>query len=358
MMLTKRIVRIVSLLVITMVAWSASQAATSVSLRELASSIMVSGKSYGYLPDHITGEFTITSTLTGVYVIGNDTLVARDSEQCAPQWYSHPDNAKWAKDFVGSFREYDDVSNFAQNNWVLIKMPSGKNAADYLNTTFSNVTGTVDVSNTFDIVIEATGVGNPTVVNGVTPPLNKYTMANFNYEDGVYCNRNLWNEAVPTFFVVPKPGEVAKITFVYYSDATTVETPVNTPYKGAGTVDLSLLQSGSMAVGEVVDMIALITTIGEENDGVIQASPRRPKDVTDLPVIFQHDFDFNGYKIYPLEIKEKIPTAISKVDTKAEPVGVSYYNLAGVASREPFTGVNIVVTTMSDGSRQSEKRVY
>ena len=70
-MLTKRIVRIVSLLVITMVAWSASQAATSVSLRELASSIMVSDKNYGYLPDHITGEFTITSTLTGVYVIGN-----------------------------------------------------------------------------------------------------------------------------------------------------------------------------------------------------------------------------------------------------------------------------------------------
>lgn len=358
MMLTKRIVRIVSLLVITMVAWSASQAApTRVSLRELASSIMVSGKDYGYLPDHIDGDFTITSTLTGVYVIGNDTLVARDSEQCAPQWYSHPDNAKWVEAFVGSFREYDDVSNFAQNNWVMIKMPSGINAAGYLNTTFSNVTGKVNVKNTFDIVIEATGVGDPTVVNGETQ-FNKYTMANFNYEDGVYCNRNLWNKAVPTFFVVPKPGEVAEITFVYYSDATTVETPVNTPYKGAGTVDLSLLQSGTMEVGEVVDMIALITTIGEENEGVIQASPRRPKDVTDLPVIFQHDFDFNGYKIYPLVINKKIPTAISKVETKAEPVGVSYYNLAGVASREPFTGVNIVVTTMSDGSRQSEKRVY
>ena len=36
-------------------------------------------------------------------------------------------------------------------------------------------------------------------------------------------------------------------------------------------------------------------------------------------------------------------------------VGVSYYNLMGVKSDKPFDGINIVVTTYSDGSRTSKK---
>ena len=37
---------------------------------------------------------------------------------------------------------------------------------------------------------------------------------------------------------------------------------------------------------------------------------------------------------------------------------VRYYNLNGVESTEPRQGVNIKVTTYSDGTRQSEKVVY
>lgn len=36
---------------------------------------------------------------------------------------------------------------------------------------------------------------------------------------------------------------------------------------------------------------------------------------------------------------------------------VKYYNLQGVASEEPFSGVNIVVTTYSDGSHKTAKKV-
>ena len=34
---------------------------------------------------------------------------------------------------------------------------------------------------------------------------------------------------------------------------------------------------------------------------------------------------------------------------------VRYYNLMGVESDKPFDGINIVVTTYSDGSRTSKK---
>jgi len=50
-------------------------------------------------------------------------------------------------------------------------------------------------------------------------------------------------------------------------------------------------------------------------------------------------------------------TAISTVAGDRQAQSVRYYNLAGVESSEPQPGVNIKVTTWSDGSRTSEKVV-
>ncbi len=42
-------------------------------------------------------------------------------------------------------------------------------------------------------------------------------------------------------------------------------------------------------------------------------------------------------------------------EAKCQVAGVKYYNLAGMASDKPFDGVNIIVTTYTDGSRSSAK---
>ena len=47
--------------------------------------------------------------------------------------------------------------------------------------------------------------------------------------------------------------------------------------------------------------------------------------------------------------------AITTVSGEKQAVSVRYYNLAGVESAEPQQGVNIKVTTYSDGTRSSEK---
>ncbi len=47
--------------------------------------------------------------------------------------------------------------------------------------------------------------------------------------------------------------------------------------------------------------------------------------------------------------------AITTIAGDKQAVSVRYYNLAGVESAEPFKGVNIKVTTYSDGSRTTEK---
>ena len=46
---------------------------------------------------------------------------------------------------------------------------------------------------------------------------------------------------------------------------------------------------------------------------------------------------------------------ITTIDDDKQVSGVKYYNLAGVESAEPQQGVNIKVTTYSDGTRSSEK---
>lgn len=48
-------------------------------------------------------------------------------------------------------------------------------------------------------------------------------------------------------------------------------------------------------------------------------------------------------------------TAITTVNSGKQVAGVRYYNLAGVESAEPQQGVNIKVTTYSDGTRKCEK---
>ena len=46
---------------------------------------------------------------------------------------------------------------------------------------------------------------------------------------------------------------------------------------------------------------------------------------------------------------------VQDMATSRTVTSVRYYNLTGVESSQPFDGINIVVTTYSDGSRSSKK---
>ena len=49
-------------------------------------------------------------------------------------------------------------------------------------------------------------------------------------------------------------------------------------------------------------------------------------------------------------------TAVNGIAAKAV-TGIKYYNLAGVESLRPFNGINVVVTTYSDGTTSTSKMV-
>ena len=52
-----------------------------------------------------------------------------------------------------------------------------------------------------------------------------------------------------------------------------------------------------------------------------------------------------------------ISTGVEDVDAEKTVAGVTYYNLLGMSSDRPFEGVNVVVTTYTDGTKSSKKIV-
>lgn len=69
---------------------------------------------------------------------------------------------------------------------------------------------------------------------------------------------------------------------------------------------------------------------------------------------------FSVIMIYPFEFNpnndDNIVTRIENIVVgNGEVKNVKYYNVAGIESDVPFEGVNIEVTTYTDGSRTSRK---
>ena len=76
--------------------------------------------------------------------------------------------------------------------------------------------------------------------------------------------------------------------------------------------------------------------------------------------VFAYEYDTNNANAGTMEVivswdPSEIVTAIDDVQTDAAPVSVRYLNAAGMSANEPWQGVNIVVTTLSDGSQTVTK---
>lgn len=56
------------------------------------------------------------------------------------------------------------------------------------------------------------------------------------------------------------------------------------------------------------------------------------------------------------DIQDEV-TGVNDVTTSKKVASVTYYNVAGMNSEKPFDGINIVVTTYSDGSKRTTKTI-
>lgn len=69
---------------------------------------------------------------------------------------------------------------------------------------------------------------------------------------------------------------------------------------------------------------------------------------------------YGRYKntVFTIDGADTYVTGVNTADVSSKTVeAVKYYNVAGIASTEPFEGLNIVVTRYTDGTTSTAKRV-
>ena len=320
----------------------------------------------GIILNGTKGDFyTITHKLYGVYVPPRykNVVFAKDNNNNVNK--SEPTDAQVAND-----KMYDNFDDFDQSNWIKILFPVGYDASAYegKEITGRTVTGRINV---------ASAPGGPVGIYIDVDPENPPTAgAAFNYQGNMYNCANFVQQD-EYFFVKPKNLEYCNIQWAVYNGDNKFYVPKKSYWPGSFKVDMTLWEEqtddNSVTANDVF-------TVGEayEFPAIIQFSVDYQIGLNIDPG-FDGDFNYGmpglknfevgqagtlpeGYRnvvVYPLRITQEVITAIDEVDaTRGEVESVHYYDLQGRMSDKPLRGVNIKVTTYSDGTTTREKVLH
>lgn len=122
----------------------------------------------------------------------------------------------------------------------------------------------------------------------------------------------------------------------------------------------SIVEGGANGAWYKVDSdisFAGICEMAETFDGVVTVEIYLVNgDVTSVNELSNSNYYIT--KVSHTIVKDQtISTGVEDVDAEKTVAGVTYYNLLGVSSDRPFEGVNVVVTTYTDGTKSSKKIV-
>lgn len=332
-----------------------------------------------------------TTTAENQYTIA-DQLIAvhyKDAQNDAGEHYlwckdqgnvSISKTEKTGDDQIDYLKDVTKVQNgdWDQSNWVVLKFTNPTNVetisgavGKYINP--ASITGhyTDCVNFTITLPNGADLVGKVGDKADFTP--NVYCPVNF-----LDKNLNIGGGQGPVgaetgehyFFMNPKIQEVATVTYAVWN-GTCFVIPAKAGGNNQGDFDGAFSVAWTYnAYGDQKDNLqaktayrftAVLNTVdaklnsyantgakaGENAAGTVEGKEVEPQ---------------AGKVVYALDLNggtgsDNIITAIQDVadGTGKAVAGVKYYNLAGIESDRPFEGVNIVVTTYTDGSRSSSK---
>ena len=340
-----------SILTILLAVAASAQTATNMSLG-------------GIVLNGTKGEFyTITNKLYGVYVPPRykNVVFARDNNNNV----NKSDPADYPSDKI-----YDNVADFDQSNWIQILFPEGTDASGFAGKEIPNhtITGRVNVVSTIPqgpvgLYIEASPDIDSTSYSSSSFNGNLYNCANFVQQE--------W------FFVKPKNLEYCNIHWAVYNGDNMFYVPKASDFPGSFKVNMALWEQqtddNSVTAGDVFQ-----PGYAYEFPAIIQFSVDYQVGLNIDPG-FDGDFNYGmpglknfevgqagtlpeGYRnvvVYPLRITQEVITAIDVVDaTRGEAESEQYYDLQGRMSTTPLKGVNIKVTTYTDGSTSREKVLH
>ena len=261
--------------------------------------------------------------------------------------------------------------NYDQSNWVLVEVTK----ADYLAFNKKNHKVTSIVGGNFnasdvDPIIEAVSVYDSN--NTRIYPVINYGEAGDDYVPNTYCAVNFMtsytddftgnsiaagaNAAKPGnyFFVNPKPQEYCSAVWaVWDAENWAFYVPAHDGNNNREDFDGGFIINLAYNEGDIQDKKDLVdqkmynfTAIVKKS---MQMAPRHRVNANTKVTSDQ-------YTVYPLELnKGSVVTSVSDVQAPKTVQHVGYYNLAGIETSEPQAGLNIVVTTYTDGTTQTAK---
>ena len=233
---------------------------------------------------------------------------------------------------------------YTQNNWMLVSLPTDLYNQVNEKSIITSITGSL--AEKFNLAMEATNVEAGEATDFVP---NTYCPINFMAASSVKGE----NSTSTYYFATPKANEYAKVVWAVY-DATdgifcipAHEGGINGQgFKAAFRVNYSLNTNAApvLADGRMYEFDALV-----KETAPTKVAPRKiGYDSTVEPKA--------KYVVYPLNLEAgNVSTGVNDVNSAKEVKGVSYFNMMGVESAQPFDGVNIMVTTYTDGTQSAAK---
>lgn len=281
------------------------------------------------------------------YQVNDEMVVAKKFQKNGKNYIVVKDAAKAVRNF--STPAADDKffningnkqEEYAQNNWMLVSLPVELYNQVNEKNTVTSITGTLTEKT--NVAMEATKVVFEDVTNYFTP--NTYCPINIVGASSVKGNNPAYTSSY--YFATPKANEYANVVWASYDGYMDVfhlpshEGSVNVQeFEASFYVDYSLnsVDNPALTDGDVYSFEALVK---EETV---------PSHVSGASTKFV---------VYPLDLDAtKVATGVNDVNSAKEVKGVSYFNMMGVESAQPFDGVNIMVTTYTDGTSSATKVV-
>ncbi|WP_407403272.1 hypothetical protein [Sodaliphilus sp.] len=293
---------------------------------------------------------------------GCNYLVVKDEDESV-RFFTYPREDDHSYFIAGSKRAQE---KYPQNNWVLVEL-GDEDVQPYLGkylqyikvdyggyhnmaplTDASIVVGD-DVPKPYEPNVYCP-VNFPTVLSYWSNYYGDYTrMSSVPAGEGEYYGQNF-------FFMIPKPYEYATITgAVYDRESGLFCVPMHDENEGmnkynfhgafyplwdynlAGDVSEQLRSDGGYTFHAII---------------ILQYAPASPRHGVS-PDPSKKAWEFFAAPVDLID--PHIVTDVTDVNAKKQVKSISYFNLMGVESAEPVDGVNIMVTTFTDGTTSSEK---
>ncbi len=292
------------------------------------------------------------------YQVNDKMVVAKKFQKAGKNYIVVKDAAQAVRNF--STPAADDKffningnkqEEYAQNNWMLVSLPVELYNQVNENNTVTSITGTLDEK--LNVAMTATNV-----VAGEAADFapNTYCPINFMGESSVKGTNPAYTNS-SYYFATPKANEYANVVWAVY-DATDGAFHLPVPngsvnvqeFKAAFNVDYSLnfVDNPELTSGAVYSFKALVKEVAVPTTDAKSAPRKVAYDSTVTPS--------TKFVVYPLDLDAtKVATGVNDVNCAKEVKGVSYFNMMGVESAQPFDGVNIMVTTYTDGTSSATK---